>query len=221
MYNVKFIRLLDNTTKYSYTDFGLLLAPVSMDLPQVKTNYVTIPGRNGDLDLSEAFGRVNYNNRTIKLTFTMPVNISDMYSKYSEISNFLHGQKLKVFLPQDEGFYYVGRCQVSGIDRAKRTNQIIITINADPFKYVKEETVIEFDIGDLPYTKVINNLYMPVTPLITTTDSVVFDFNGATYSFNAGQHLNSAIVLTPGENTFIFKDGSSGSVTFEYTEGTL
>lgn len=221
MYNVKFIRLLDNATKYSYTDFGLLLAPVSIDLPQVKTNYVTIPGRNGDLDLSEAFGRVNYSNRTIKLTFTMSVGIADMYEKYSDISKFLHGQKVKVFLPQDEGFYYVGRCQVGTMDRAKRTNQITVTINADPFKYVDEETVVEFDIGDLPYTKIINNLYMPVTPLITTTDNVVFEFNGATYSFNAGQHLNSAIVLAPGNNTFIFEEGSSGSVTFEYTEGTL
>lgn len=219
MHNVKFVRLSDNKTKYSYTDFGLLLAPVSLELPDVQTNFVSIPGHDGLLDLTESLGYVNYNNRTITLTFSILEGTN--YLVNSNVSNFLHGRRVKLTLPTDSDFYYVGRCTVSGFDRSKTTNQIQVEVNCEPYKYKQSETSVQFSIGSLPYTKIINNLFMPTTPRIITTSTVLMKFKTANYSWNAGEHLNTSIVLDEGENTFTFLTGSSGDVTFRYQEGAL
>lgn len=50
------------------SDFGLIVAPYEIPMPPAQTNFVEIPGRNGSLDLTEAFGGVRYGDRVINLT---------------------------------------------------------------------------------------------------------------------------------------------------------
>lgn len=219
--NVIITRISDSTVKNTYTDWGLFLAPYSIEAPDVQTNYVTIVGRDGKLDLTEALGQLNYNNRDITLTFTNGNSINDVATSYSTVASFLHGQKVKVTLPNDTDYYFIGRCALDSLDRAKRTGQIKVKIDCEPYKYKQSLTTTTFTIGTLPYTKVIANLRMPTTPTITTTAAVVMGFEGTDYSWEAGAHTNTAIVLKGGNNTFTFKTGSSGDVTFSYLEGTL
>lgn len=220
--DVVITRLSDNVTKETYADWGLILAPYTLETPNAQTSYVTIIGRDGDLDLTEALGQLNYKNRVLNLNFTEPTNYTNTAAeKYSTVSNFLHGQKVKVTLPNDSNHYYVGRCSVDGLDRAKRTRQISIKINCEPWKYKDDLTIVTDTIGELPYEKVITNLRMPTTPTITTTASVVVGFEGTDYSWAAGTHINAAIVLKEGNNIFTFKAGSSGDVAWSYQEGEL
>ncbi len=217
--NVKFERLSDNISKNSYDDWNLLLAPYSLDLPGVQTNYVNIAGRDGSLDLSESLGQLNYGNRSINLTFTSANTKNEIANLHSEIASFMHGQKLKITFPNDTDFYYIGRAEIGSLDRSKRTNQISLKLNCDPFKYKNEITEIQFEIGALPYTKIINNLRMPTIPTVITTDNVVMNFENTDYSFG-GTYRNTSIVIKEGENIFTFKSGS-GDVSFEYQEGSL
>ena len=55
-------------TKWARADYGLIVAPYSIPMPEPQTNFVEIPGRDGALDLSEAFGTVRYADRIIPLT---------------------------------------------------------------------------------------------------------------------------------------------------------
>ena len=56
--------------KYKMGDFGLKLLGVDLGTPSVRKSTVTIPGRNGALDLTEAItGFPVYDNATHKLTF--------------------------------------------------------------------------------------------------------------------------------------------------------
>ena len=55
-------------TKWAHADYGLIVAPYAIPMPEPQTNFVEIPGRDGALDLSEAFGSVRYADRTIPLT---------------------------------------------------------------------------------------------------------------------------------------------------------
>ena len=56
--------------KYKMGDFGLKLLNVDLGTPSVRKSTVTIPGRNGALDLTEAItGFPLYDNATHKLTF--------------------------------------------------------------------------------------------------------------------------------------------------------
>ena len=51
---------------------------------------------DGKLDLSECFGEMKYENRTIKFTFESIDKITDWQAKMIKISSFLHGQKMKI-----------------------------------------------------------------------------------------------------------------------------
>jgi len=216
--NVKF-QLLSGETKKSFDDWNLLLAPYTLETPSPQTNFVEIPGRDGSLDLSEALGNLSYNNRTISLNFTCTDTINGIYDKYNEISNFLHGQKLKLTLPNDPDFYYIGRAEVGNLDRAKRTNQISVTVNCEPYKLKNELTVFTDTLGTLPHVITINNLKMRTMPTITTSENVIMNFENIDYSFG-GEFRNTAVVLKEGENIFTFKQGN-GDITFEFQEGAL
>lgn len=55
---------------HSYNDWGLKLKSISLGTPSAKTSYVSVPGMNGSLDLTEAQnGGVVYDMRTLKFTF--------------------------------------------------------------------------------------------------------------------------------------------------------
>lgn len=219
--NVIFTRLSDNKTKESYNDFGLLLSPFELEIPEVQTNYIDVVGRDGSIDLTEILGQVNYKNRELNLTFTVRGGAEKTAKIYILLAVFLHGQKMKITLPSFENYYLIGRCSIGGLYRAKKTEQITINANCEPYMYKHEITEVTKTIGSLPYEVIINNLQMPTTPTITTTSNVVMNFENADYSWSNGEHLNTSIVLREGKNIFTFKEGSSGAVTFLYQEGTL
>ena len=52
---------------------------------------------DGTLDLSECFGEMEYENRTLKFTFESIDKITDWQTKMIKISSFLHGQKMKIY----------------------------------------------------------------------------------------------------------------------------
>ena len=58
--------------KHSYEDFGLILSSKEIGLPTPKTESVSVIGRNGDLDLTDAFGNnVKFEKRKLKLNFSL------------------------------------------------------------------------------------------------------------------------------------------------------
>lgn len=205
----------------SYNDFGLLLSPFKLEIPEIQTNYIDIVGHDGSIDLTEILGMVNYKNRELELTFTVPFELSEVVRIYHVLANFLHGQKMKIILPTFEDYYLIGRCSIGDLDRSKKTKQIAITANCEPYKYKQNITKVVKTIGALPYEVVINNLKMPTAPTIITTNNVIMNFENADYSFAKGEHLNTSIVLKEGRNIFTFKEGSEGLVTFSYQEGML
>lgn len=69
--NVIFTRLSDNVALETYNDFGLLLSPFELEIPEIQTNYIDVVGRDGSIDLTEILGQVNYKNRELNLTFTV------------------------------------------------------------------------------------------------------------------------------------------------------
>ena len=99
--------------KYKMGDFGLKLLGVDLGTPSVRKSTVTIPGRNGALDLTEAItGFPVYDNATHKLTFDFKDGTySTWLSKASDIRGKLHGRRLPVIFG-DDGYYYDARVSV-------------------------------------------------------------------------------------------------------------
>ena len=136
---------------------------LNMAPPEPKFIYEDTPGVDGSLDVTEdTADRVLYNDRNGEWEFYItnkPLdvpNIDDTISwaqMQSDLSNFLHGQKVKITLADDPNYYYLGRLNISGFDPNKHYQHVTIEYQADPYKYEIEE----YDSG---------------TRTVSTTDSV-------------------------------------------------
>ena len=99
---------------HSFRDWGLRLKKIVIGIPKAKTEYVSVPGMNGDLDLSEAQnGGVKYEMRTLKFTFGARNCSYERWSGLlSQIASDLQGISKRIILDTDKGYYYTGRCEI-------------------------------------------------------------------------------------------------------------
>lgn len=103
--------------------------------PEVKTQYVDIPGGNGQIDLTEALiGYPVYKNRTGSIEFYVQNGYGDWAERYSEIMNFLHGQDFKAFLEDDIYFLYKGRFDINQWKSDQYWSLITIDYSVYPYK---------------------------------------------------------------------------------------
>ena len=163
---------------------------------------------DGSLDLSECFGEIKYENRTLKFTFESIDKITDWQAKMINISSFLHGQKMKIKTWSDPDFYYVGRCQIDEYNSSQRLGKIVISCDCEPFKYKKNITTFNLTEG----TNTVQNSRMTVyADLINESEIII---NSKVHS--AGTHLR-AIKLICGANIL----NSSGNAILNFQEGEI
>ena len=92
---------------------GLQLMGVQIGLPDVKTQTVSVPGADGELDLTDALtGEPVFGNRTIKLKLGFCPHGSFGFYAFAAA---VHGQRRKLELDGRDG-YYIGRCTVGTPD---------------------------------------------------------------------------------------------------------
>ena len=206
--SVTFVSLNTNISKHSYLDFGVILIEQNIGLPSPKTYTVNIEGMDGILDLSECFGEMKYENRTLKFTFESIDKITDWQAKMIKISSFLHGQKMKITAWSDPNFYYVGRCRIDEYKSNSKLGKIVISCDCEPFKYKQNITTFNLVEG----SNTVQNSRMTVyADLINESEITI---NSRVYS--AGTHLR-AIKLISGTNIL----NSSGSATLTFQEGEI
>ncbi len=197
-----------NMSKRSYTDFGVILTEQNIGLPSPKTYNISIAGMDGSLDLSECFGEMKYENRTLKFTFESIEKITDWQAKMVGIASFLHGQKMKIKTWSDPDFYYVGRCQIDEYNGGRRLGKIVISCDCEPFKYKQNITTFNLTEG----TNTVNNSRMTVYADLINEAEITIN----TKVYSAGTHLR-AIKLTSGANIL----NSSGGATLNFQEGEI
>lgn len=121
-------------TKHSYDDFGLILKHKDIGFPEPKTETVSVPGMDGDIDFTEVFGKVFYKNR--KLTFTFSAISASMQwdELIDNLTVYLHGKKMRIILDSDKTFYYEGRCKINTFKTDKKLATVVIECTVAPFK---------------------------------------------------------------------------------------
>lgn len=109
--------------------------------PEVKTEYIEIPGMNGALDFSEALsGRPIFGMRKGNWEFNVlsqydGADQSRWADLYSTILMSIHGRTAKVILKEDDPlFYYKGRVSVNDWKSNKERSIITISYTLDPYK---------------------------------------------------------------------------------------
>lgn len=228
--------------KHSYLDWGLYLTsrPV-ISPPSPKTVYVDIPGSDGVIDLTESLtGDVKYDNRTISLEFVVIEPRARWSNIYSEILDYLHGQRMRIIMDEDPTYYYIGRLQVNEWKSDKSTSTITIEGNVEPYKLEMFSSLEEwewdsfnFETGiirdyrnirvDEALTFTIEGRRKPVVPSFTVVsddgDGIQVQFNRSTYNLPDGTNKVLNIVIKDGTNTLTFT--GNGTVSIDYRGGRL
>lgn len=120
----------------SKEDWSLLRAHFEVGDPQLRKYEVTIPGRDGVLDLSEALGGAYYGDREISIRFICINWIEERFHLLaSTIRNEIEGRVCRISFSDDLGYFWRGRPQVEATWRGNGTSEITITVTVEPFKY--------------------------------------------------------------------------------------
>lgn len=221
---------------HSFNDLGLILATKHIDNPEVKTRYISVPGRDGDIDESELLtGRPNYGNRAISLSFLkLDLAYEDWQQYMSDLATLLHGQKMDIIFDDDPAYYYLGRCELGAITANKKAGKIDISITAEPYKYpvssseepwlwdpfdfvygvINESNGIEVDgIQEV----VFDTFDKPETFTVTTTADMEMEYEGRTYHLYEGKNILYSIILNRGTHHAFFM--GHGTVTINWQGG--
>lgn len=210
--------------RHSIKDWNLLMIAKDIGEPSVITNYLQIPGRDGELDLTEALGEIKYSSRNLIFQFDIFHSPSDWWKLKSNIANYLHGVKHKIILDVDNKYYYLGRCEVSEFSHETNIAHITINCKCDPYKYKHKITKRIFNVKADEIGKVLSvyNEKRKVVPMITVDKNITLKFKNYIYDFKEGDNVNLNILLDEGENIFeVISSPSNTVITFSYQEATF
>lgn len=119
--------------------------------PPFKSKKIDIPGGNGGLDLSHAFGYPLFNNRTGSFEFYVLNDYWTWIEAYTTIMRFIHGQKVYIILEDEPECYYKGIVTVNSWKSEKDYSKITLDYDVEPFKYY----FISDDDSNVSFTNVI------------------------------------------------------------------
>lgn len=201
--------------KHSYNDWGVILEDIQIAPPQPKRYTVSVAGRNGILDLTpELTPIIRFESR--QLTFTFRVKAGDWSTLMSIIYGDIHGRTLDIISDLDPNWHWHGFCQVDSFNSDERTGQLVIIVDADPFKLANTDTTYSRS-GNGKITAVVDR--MEVIPTITVTEEATIVFGEVSVTLSAGTHKVENLELTEGSNELTIT--STGTTTITYTNGRL
>lgn len=209
---------------HTYRDFNLYIEEKTITPPTPKTNYVTIPYGDGDIDLTEALGEVKYNNRTLNFKCFTIISNSKFEQYKNNLVNKIHGKNFKIVLDVDSGYYYKGRVTITEASCKGQYASIVISCNVEPYKLKNKITEIEYFItkNDIEKAKniILKNSRKSVIPTIITDKDIIIRYNNKDISLQAGEHRILEVLLVQGDN-IIKIAGDKARVIIRYQEADL
>lgn len=204
---------------HSFTEWGLILQKKTIEPAPVKEAKVDIKGSDGQLDYTEAFGTVHYDNRTLSFEFAkLNIDPDAFIALGSVVQDRIHGQFMDITIDDDSGWYYQGRVYVKEWRHEKGYGVAKTEVDAKPYKLKKEVTSVTQTVTGTS-SFMLSNSRMPTVPTITADAPFTFTYGGNTVSAKAGTFKLSDLVLKQGDNVVTVT--GNGNVTFEYQEGRL
>lgn len=211
--------------KHSLKDLCMYLTEADIGFPEVRTNYVDVPGRDGQLDLSASLdGEIHYQNRTISLTFVSTSNLSGLsWPEFlSRLASLLHGQKVTLTFDGDPGWYYSGRGAISGYAMEGNRWTVQLEFTCDPWRYKTSLTEVTASLTTSDTELILACDRRPVVPTITVSAETVLTWGTSSYTVNAGSHRIPGIRLTQGIHTLKARTtAGTGTIAVSHQEGCL
>lgn len=135
---VKIIVESSEAVFHSMEDWGLYITNTKyIGEPKQNTSYLTVPGTNKQIDLSEAIaGHITYISREIKIELE-GINAKETWDEViSEIRNSISGRICHFIFDNDKSYYWKGRVTVKDTSQIVRHGKLTIAMpEAEPYKY--------------------------------------------------------------------------------------
>lgn len=237
---------IENTTKtyHSYDDWGLYVTNTDyIGEPKQNINYVSVPGRDGLLDLSDVTaGRPTYSGREIKILLAGHRNKVNWDSIISTFRNNINGRICRITFDNDEEYFWRGRIEIKDFESVLNLGRFQIDIpNADPYKYDVLSSAdpwlwdpFNFETGEITQdeahvivgsgTVTIPHGHMPTCPELVVSDKISGEFSvtydGSTYLLTVGKNKIPPIMVG-GDNDVTLTFTGSATVQIVYRGGSL
>ena len=202
----------------TFDDFSLVLTSHTIGSADAKTETVNIDGADGVLDLTEYFGDINFKNRTLSFEFSSIIDSKYFPELYSAVQNYFNGRRMRILIDNDPYHYYMGRVSVDDWKSNKAVGKISIKVDAEPYKYHINETIITYTIAG-EKTLIYPNDRMKVVPSIELSSAMQVTWKDSQFNLSQGVQKVPEIEFEFGQNTLTFK--GTGTVTVRYQEGSL
>ena len=208
--------------EHTLRDWGAIITNSDViGMPEPNTVLLEVPGRSGRLDLSEVLtGDVTYSNREIKLELAAQTNRDRWTETCFHIFNKYHGRVVHVTFDEDPVHFYVGRCSIASPKRVATAGTMVITIDAEPYRYESEVYEVTLTGATNTLSGTVENLRMPAVPKVTVPGACQLFAGGKVYELAAGEDLNvPGLVFGPYENAISVTGASF--ITFRFRRGCL
>ena len=205
----------------TWSDWRLTLTGKDVTDPEPKTNYVSLDGRDGDIDLTEALtGEVTYQARTVTASFWCSEGTpQERVALLNRIIATLHGKQVKVVEPDDPDHYFLGRVKIKGKKQDAVHIEFTTEARCDPWRYAINETERKVQVTGQTDVVLHNNGVKSLCPVLTVQGAVNLTLNGTTVELTTGSYKVAALRLMQGIN--VVSLSGEGSITFTYREASL
>lgn len=202
-----------------HTNIDLHLIQVSANVgPAVpRVNIIDVPGANGGVDLSEALGGVTFQDRELSWVFA-PYPGDNWAATRSAVETALNGRAFDIILDNDPEWVYTGRVSVDSYEADQILHRITVHATCRPYRLRREGSSHTETLSAAGKEFPLDFGSMAVSPRITNTGDCALTWDGRTYNLTAGSRVYADMRVT-GRQTF--RASGSGSLTFEWREGSL
>lgn len=157
--------------------------------PKQKIKTLEILGGNGIIDLSESLtGYPLYENREGSFEFVVMNGYKPWQEAYSDISDYIHGRKMRAVLEDDPYYYYEGRFSINAWKSDKNNSFITIDYNVAPYKRRIVNSVINIPFERGTTLKELNQMFYGQEPVCPMLELETENQNGISIQF-----VNSAL----------------------------
>lgn len=201
-------------------EYGLiLLADLVVEGPKVKENYISIPGGDGSLNLSNwPQDSPTYQERAITGTLFRGIPDTELETIRAELCNLYQGQTVRLILPNDFTHYWRGEIQFGDLSEYN-SGSIPFSFRAHPWKLKLDVTTVTQQITNSG-TLTLENEARPAIPTITADAAVTVAWGDTIAAIAPNTPTRPSGWLLPAGETVLTVTGSA-TVTITYQEGSL
>lgn len=200
------------------------LSELKLGLPELKEEYVDIPGRNGKLDLSTVLtdGEPQYGNRMFEaLLESSEGTRTERNGRISYMVNLLDGLKFNIILPDDPMHYLHGRVRVEKQYSDLVHAAVKVTATCDPWLYNVAETQVTLEAtSTMQAATLYNKGRKSVTPTVEVIGGPVeIKFGEGSWVISEGTYIIPEIFLKTGSYPIQYK--GTGMILITYREAVI